>query len=117
VVEFANVVASDLSVTNVLQRYFPSIVEWPHSAQVFRSYFANVHCDYAERCRAQFMVVLANPYGHRLYSVGPGGQENILVPDAGDIVFLDTRRPHAILPVTGGVPSLISGKIPWNAFS
>lgn len=66
--------------------------------QAFKSYFAHLHSDDAEECRAQLNIIVENKAGHRLFSLDEEGNRHVLAPKAGDIVFLDTRCRHAVLP-------------------
>ena len=97
-------------------RYFPEAANWRHYTTAFRSYFAHPHKDHVDTCRAQVMIITSNPFGHRLYSVDAKGEESVFVPSAGDIVFLDTRCLHAVMPVTEGHDLVDVRQNPMEAF-
>ena len=79
----------------------PNLAKTRSDIQSFSAFFAHLHTDDNELCRAQIMLIMSNPVGHMLYSA-PGGRDPIcLVPCAGDLVLLDNHAPHAVLPHKG----------------
>jgi len=60
----------------------------------FRGFYAMIHDDSDMTCTNQVMLILNNA-GHRLWSEV---DNTFLVPKAGNIIFLDIAKKHALLP-------------------
>lgn len=65
----------------------------------FCSYFAHLHNDDSvSEVRGQINLIIDNPKGHALISHSSDGVYHKIVPQKGDIIFLDIHCEHAILP-------------------
>lgn len=65
----------------------------------FSSYFAHVHNDDTfSEIRGQINLIVDNPLGHALISKSVDGVYHKIIPQKGDIIFLDIHCDHAILP-------------------
>lgn len=65
----------------------------------FCSYFAHLHNDTSvSEVRGQINFIIDNPLGHALISKSVDGVYHKIIPQKGDIIFLDIHCEHAILP-------------------
>lgn len=84
---------------NILYSRFPLLEGMILESGVFSSYFAHVHNDSSlHSSRGQFNFIIDNPKGHALISRSSDGKFHKIVPEKGDIVFLDIHCDHALLP-------------------
>jgi hypothetical protein len=88
----------DAAVRIAFRSWFPVLNDYKLGVSAFRSWFAHLHRDHVDVCRAMLMIVLDNKQSHRLLSIDKAGNHHILAPRQGDVVFLDTRCRHAVLP-------------------
>ena len=84
---------------DALVKLFPDLADREVDIGSFHAYFAHLHKDdHFSRTRGQFNIILENNAGHRLLSVDDEGQHHVMTPAAGDVIFLDIFRGHAVLP-------------------
>lgn len=63
------------------------------------SYFAHPHDDKeVTEDAGQVMIVVENKLGHKIFSKNKDGVEQLITPEAGDVIFLDIFQTHAIFP-------------------
>lgn len=84
---------------NIFYSHFPKLKGKKLSQGAFSSYFAHIHND-KTFCpiRGQVNLVIDNPKGHALISRSSDGIDHKIIPQKGDIIFLDIHCDHAIIP-------------------
>ena len=91
--------AKETKLYNIFYSRFPLLNGMILESGVFSSYFAHVHNDSSlHTSRGQINLIIDNPKGHALISRSKDGRLHKIVPEKGDIVFLDIHCDHALLP-------------------
>lgn len=91
-------------------------VNYPMLANVSSTYmfceasYAQMHDDSNLSSRGQLMFILSNPSKHSFISIDDNGVKHEIIPEAGDILFLDIACRHALFPRQVNVSDLQSVK-------
>jgi len=73
------------------------VKDWHIDLLGFESWYAHEHKD-EHYTKVQINIIIDNPEGHSILSVGKNKARSLIAPQKGDIVFLDVTRPHAVIP-------------------
>lgn len=80
-------------------KLFPQVVTESVSTAFCESLYANLHMDGDSiLSRGQIMFIFENDSQHTLYSIDEQGVRHSMIPEKGDIIFLDIACPHALIP-------------------
>lgn len=70
----------------------------------FSGYYAVQHNDTGIETNAQLCLIASNPDKHVMWSKHKGKRATMLIPKAGDIVYLNTNQEHALMIGKGVKP-------------
>jgi len=80
-------------------KLFPQVVTESVSTAFCEALYANLHMDGDSiLSRGQIMFIFENDSKHTLYSIDDQGKQHCIIPERGDIIFLDIACPHALIP-------------------
>lgn len=91
---------------NFLNDNYPFLAEVSSTYMFCEASYAQLHDDSNLACRGQLMFILSNEAKHSFISIDVHGITHDVVPEAGDILFLDIACRHALLPKQSDVNNL-----------
>lgn len=98
---------SFFSFDDYVSQLYPAIVNEAVSTSFCKAIYANLHDDFETiSSRGQIMFIADNPSNHTLYSIDENKIVHSIIPQAGDIIFLDISCPHALIPNTNHIETL-----------
>lgn len=95
---------NDEKFKNFVTSKYPEIYNTPLANEQISTmycnvFFAHMHDDSSVvSSRGQLMFVIENKIGHKLISIDGEGIEHVITPEAGDIIFLDIKCLHSVVP-------------------
>lgn len=89
---------------------YPFLAEVSSTYMFCEASYAQLHDDSNLACRGQLMFILSNDAKHSFISIDVHGITHEVVPEAGDILFLDIACRHALFPKQVDVSDLQSVK-------
>jgi hypothetical protein len=95
---------------NFLNENYPLLADVSSTYMFCEASYAQMHDDSNLSSRGQLMFILSNPSKHSFISIDDNGVKHEIIPEAGDILFLDIACRHALFPKQVNVSDLQSVK-------
>lgn len=83
---------------NFLHKHYPKLADAGSTYMFCDASYAQMHDDSNLKSRGQLMFISSNPSKHTFVSVDVYGVTHEIIPEAGDILFLDIACRHALFP-------------------
>lgn len=93
---------------NFLNEHYPRLADVSSTYMFCDASYAQMHDDSNLESRGQIMFIASNPSNHTFVSVDVDGVTHEVIPEAGDILFLDIACRHALFPKQVDVNDLAS---------
>lgn len=83
---------------NFLNDNYPVLADISSTYMFCEASYAQMHDDSNLSSRGQLMFILSNPSKHSFLSIDVDGIKHEVIPEAGDILFMDIACRHALFP-------------------
>lgn len=93
---------------NFLNEHYPLPADVSSTYMFCDASYAQMHDDSNLKSRGQLMFIASNPSKHTFVSVDVYGVTHEVIPESGDILFLDIACRHALFPKQVDVNDLAS---------
>ena len=91
-----------------LNENYPVLADVSSTYMFCEASYAQMHDDSNLSSRGQLMFILSNPSKHSFISIDDNGVKHEVIPEAGEILFLDIACRHALFPKQVDVNDLVS---------